>query len=426
MATNKKSGGSSKTPNNKRSARSAKANAIARIVIGIAGILALVGISIVIGVAVRRARCEHTWNDGKVIVAATCEESGEIKYTCTKCGEKNTDSIPANGHDYTVYVEMVQATCTEEGHTDYVKCSVCGKAKVDPTVLPALGHMEEVDEAVQVTCLTDGLTRGVHCSRCGEVLEAQVVVPALGHSIVTQEAVAATCTTSGLTTGQYCSRCGEVYAAQEVIAALGHTDADADEKCDVCGVTMCIEHEAVTLAAVAATCTESGLTAGSVCGKCGEVLIAQEVIPAHGHDPIQLYCTDCGELSHPTTGYTLEKVVTGEGVDMDGGWYRFYKSGIREVQISVYGSNGGTILTWRSDDGKLLFSGTCENGCENAVAEIEFVETEEYIDIWIGGSYAGECTECGGLVSVQMSGDEEIYFLANGLSGTLYRLVGGV
>lgn len=45
----------------------------------------------------------------------------------------------------------------------------------------------------------------------------------------------------------------------------------------------------------AATCTETGLTAGSKCSVCGEVLTAQEVVPALGHKFENGVCTVCGE-----------------------------------------------------------------------------------------------------------------------------------
>ena len=46
---------------------------------------------------------------------------------------------------------------------------------------------------------------------------------ALGHVIVTDKAVAPTCTETGLTEGSHCSVCDEVIKKQEVVNALGHT-----------------------------------------------------------------------------------------------------------------------------------------------------------------------------------------------------------
>ena len=79
-------------------------------------------------------------------------------------------------------------------------------------------------------------------------------------------AVAATCTETGLTEGKHCSVCSEVLVAQEVVAALGHTE--------------------VVDAAVAATCTETGLTEGKHCSVCGEVLVAQTEVAALGHTEV--------------------------------------------------------------------------------------------------------------------------------------------
>ena len=75
-------------------------------------------------------------------------------------------------------------------------------------------------------------------------------------------------------------------------------------------------HTPVTDAAVAPTCTETGLTEGSHCSECGEVIVAQEVVAALGHTPGEavtenivaktsldrvVYCTECGtEISRVT------------------------------------------------------------------------------------------------------------------------------
>ena len=86
------------------------------------------------------------------------------------------------------------------------------------------------------------------------------------HTVVTDSAKAATCTETGLTEGSHCSVCGEILTAQEEIPAKGHTE--------------------VIDAAVTPTCTETGLTEGKHCSVCNEVLVAQEVVPAKGHTEV--------------------------------------------------------------------------------------------------------------------------------------------
>ena len=88
----------------------------------------------------------------------------------------------------------------------------------------------------------------------------------------TLAAVDATCTETGLTEGKKCSACGEVLVVQEEVAALGHTEE--------------------TIAAVAATCTAAGLTEGKKCTVCGEVLAAQEEVAALGHTEETLAAVD--------------------------------------------------------------------------------------------------------------------------------------
>ena len=68
------------------------------------------------------------------------------------------------------------------------------------------------------------VTEGVQertCS-CGET--EKKTVPALGHTVAVDAAVAATCTETGLTEGKQCSVCGTVLNAQNVVPALGHTE----------------------------------------------------------------------------------------------------------------------------------------------------------------------------------------------------------
>ncbi|MBE6899138.1 MAG: hypothetical protein E7479_00510 [Ruminococcaceae bacterium] len=125
----------------------------------------------------------------------------------------------------------------------------------------------------EASCTETGL-KVYRCTKCGCILKEEVL-PMIPHTEETVKGYAATCTETGLTDGVVCGVCGEVIVAQEVIPALGHT----------AGETV-IENE------VPATCTEDGSYDEVVyCTVCGEELSRTTVVvPALGHD----YATEIG------------------------------------------------------------------------------------------------------------------------------------
>ena len=144
---------------------------------------------------------------------------------------------------------------------------VCRSKNPDGPYVDALGHdMSEWFVVTEATCTADGMEQR-DCSRCNHH-ETQVI-EAAGHdyeSVVTEP----TCTEGGYTT--YTCSCGDSYIADET-APLGHTEQILPGK--------------------EATCTETGLTEGRKCAVCGEILVAQEEIPALGHDYSNGKCTRC-------------------------------------------------------------------------------------------------------------------------------------
>ena len=194
-----------------------------------------------------------------------------------------------NGHTMEAIAEKL-ATCTEDGYSSGVVCSVCGYAERQSFVLEAKGHdmapatcekpstckregcgyteggalghdMKDV-AALAPTCTKAGYTAHTACATCGKT-EGKTAVAALGHTEVVDAAVAATCTTAGKTEGKHCSVCNEVLVAQEEVVALGHDLKDVEGK--------------------AATCTEAGYTAYKDCSRC-DYIEGKTTIDAKGHN----------------------------------------------------------------------------------------------------------------------------------------------
>ena len=112
---------------------------------------------------------EHDW----VLTSttpATCTVAGSKLYTCSKCGDTKTETIPAPGH--VTETVTTPATCTAAGST-VVRCTVCG-AIISETAIPAPGH--DWGEWITET-RSDGIYKVRTCARCGATEEQKISDP---------------------------------------------------------------------------------------------------------------------------------------------------------------------------------------------------------------------------------------------------------
>lgn len=320
------------------------------------------GIELIPGKIIVKGSHQHNFtlqikNNDTLKDEPTCTSDAVYYYSC-ECGEISDKEVFSDvgsklPHTEIAIGEAKSATCTEDGITAGIKCSVCGEVIEEQQVIKAHGHKWDDGIVTAPTCVTDGFTaytctfagcgavkiedkvsakghvwdngtvtvpancvdagiKTFHCTvvDCNGTKTEPISVDSNNHkTVVTDKAISATCTSTGLTEGSHCSACGKTINAQEVIAMTNHIGGTATCShkaiCDNChkeyGELDVDNHSnIVTDKAVAATCTKKGFTEGSHCAGCGNVIIAQEEIPSlGGHKEVMIEgnsatCTEPG------------------------------------------------------------------------------------------------------------------------------------
>ncbi len=273
---------------------------------------------------------------GEITKEPTCTEAGEKTYTCTDCGDSYTETVDPAGHHYEnggctncgekdpdhqhSYTETVtkEPTCTEAGEKT-LTC-VCGDTQTD--TIPATGHnyvdgectdCGEKDPDYHRHSYTEAITREPTCTEAGEKTYTCTCgdshtesIPATGHSYGDDDR----CTDCGtlnpdhhhsytetVTKEPACTETGEKTLTcicgdtkTESIPAKGHHYGE-DDKCTDCGIfNPDHQHGYTEEITKEPTCTEAGeKTLTCVCGDT-----KTESVPATGHDYVDGFCSGCG------------------------------------------------------------------------------------------------------------------------------------
>jgi hypothetical protein len=164
-------------------------------------------------------------------------------------------------HKHELSFKEAQApTCDQAGNKAHYVCKGCNGAFADAAGLVALSN-EDVTVIPLGHDYENTPCKGImKCNTCGKTQGTS------NHHTpgtpVQENATIGTCVTPGTYESVfYCKICGQEVGREVVSTTLsGHTNANGDDKCDVCGKDVCKEHRPSTDPAVPATCTQSGLT----------------------------------------------------------------------------------------------------------------------------------------------------------------------
>ena len=146
----------------------------------------------------------HNWGSWKQTQAPTCTTKGKEQRTCSRCNKTESRDVAALGHLMGSWTVTKAATCTESG-TKTRSCQRNGCSYKETDTIPATGHNWKVTK--QATCGAEGTEK---CQNCGQTR----TIPATGNHNWKQTK-APTCTQQG---NETCQGCGKT----RTVDALGH------------------------------------------------------------------------------------------------------------------------------------------------------------------------------------------------------------
>lgn len=145
-------------------------------------------------------KIDHYYKETSRTVA-TCMKNGEIKYECSQCGDRYSETLFTSGHKYNV--TSTPSSCTESEYVSYT-CSLCG-AKYETEGNYPSGHNYISTVTTAPTCTTKG-ERKVECTKCGDTYT--VTLAENGHDY----AISDVTSSKGKTTRTYtCKDCNHSY-----------------------------------------------------------------------------------------------------------------------------------------------------------------------------------------------------------------------
>ena len=273
----------------------------------------------------------HSWSEWTE-PAVSCTQGGKKTRFCTVCGDKQTDTLDALGHEMEHYAAK-EATCESAGNIEYYGCGRCklnfadeeGNVRLEEVEIGKLAHNMTHHALRESTCTQAGSVEYWSCSLCGKnyldengnTLAQDTVIPATNHENKEHhEAVEESCADDGNIEYYYCPDCQKYFDAQ-----MGEIEPE----------DTVIEggHILEFVQGTAATCKNTGMQEHWKCERCetlfedmgGQRQVSAEdiTIPvdANGHVFVNHKCEICEDIQAPaeygaTEGLTYVSQKSGQ------------------------------------------------------------------------------------------------------------------
>ncbi len=245
-------------------------------------------------------------------------------------------------HNETAALNEVAPSCTEEGYTGDIYCTICGTFLEYGTTIPA-SHNTVFVNAVEATCNSAGYSGDAYCIDCEQTLQMGSQIAALGHDY-TASVTAPSCTEEGYTSYS-CVRCGERYTSNYV-PATGHSYSYLESgelhsfTCKVCALNGKEEHSYAngicTLCNASAPSIEpiydSNITFAHSLNLASDISInfAVKTSYLNEYDSFYLECTMVDYDGNEAVG---TQVFIIEDSYLNGSYYYFTLTGINALQM---------------------------------------------------------------------------------------------
>ena len=178
----------------------------------------------------------------------SCGEDGYIYYNCIRCHECGYyEDIPTTEQHEIVIIEE-KPTCGDYG-CKYEYCTKCGEIidYIDDYYEPTEDHVWIDVEAKEPTCSEWGWAEHQECSVCHTTTDHEAYWPTWAHvydqQVVHEDYLVSPANCESKALYSYSCVCG-AYSSYYIFEygeepTTSHTDADINNVCDVCGVSLC-------------------------------------------------------------------------------------------------------------------------------------------------------------------------------------------